>query len=801
MRLLEIRNAWRRLLARPGYTALSVGVLGLGLGAMLFLLGAVNGLILEPLPFPDGDRLVAIGQMPENNVGINGLDSDDYALVQRELRSYERIGVYATLTVNLSGSRGPKRYDGGMLSADVLPLLGVQPVLGRVFTAEDDTPGTAPVVLLGHAAWRDDFGADAGVIGTTLRVNGKTGTVIGVMPENFGFPYRQEVWIPRQLVAGDDFDAELVARLKPGTTMQQARSELEAVSQSLGEELEAHRDDRQLALKPLAYRFVNEITRQLVWMMFAAAVLVMLLACANVANLQLSQTLTRRRELAVRSALGAGRGRLLRELLAESLVLSLLATAIALLLAEVGGRWVMNAFLAAEDAPAYYVQFGVDGRMVIFAGIAALLTTLLAGLVPALRAARADVQDALRDGDKGSSGGGFARIARGLVVVEIALTVVLLVGAGMFVRGLRDVLAFDFGTTSDPRRIATGRVALFPEQYPTGAEQARFFERVVDRLRNDPQVEDASAATALPGTTAGDYLPVVAEGDPRPDQGFRRTLVGHVDDHFADTYGIRLLSGRFFDARDLAEGERVTVIDRRLSEDVFPGRDALGLRLKTDPDSNDEQTYTIVGIVENLHLQDADDPINPAMLVPLRQHPSRFATIAVRVQGDADAFATKLADAVRAEDADTPVYWSRTQQRAIEMGRIGPVMLTKIFTGIGLLALVLAAAGLYGVLAFAVAQRTREIGIRRAIGAGRGEIVGTVGKRVLWQVLLGIALGVALGIPWSALLANGAMELRSFDPLVFGATIMVIVAVAVVAALSPLRRALRVDPIVALRHE
>lgn len=797
----ELKNAWRRLSARPGYTTLSIGVLGLGLGAMLFLLGAVNGLILEPLPFPQSDRLIAIGQMSDGNNGIGGLDSEDYVVLRDKLRGVESVGAVAQATVNLSRSSDPKRYEGALISHEILPMLGVQPVLGRAFTAEDDTPGRAPTVLLSNAVWRDDFGADPGIVGQSLRINGETGTVIGVMPENFGFPYREQVWIPRRLVAGDDFDAGIVARLAPGTTVSQARAELESVAQVLGDELEAHRDDRQLVLKPLKMRFVNEMTRQLVWLMFAAGALVLLLACANVANLQLSQTLTRRREMAVRSALGAGRGRLLRELLAESLVISIVATAIGLVLAHFGGRWIMAAFVAAEDAPVYYVSFGVDGRMAGFGALAALVTTLLAGLIPALRASRADVQDALRDGDKGSSSGGFARMAKALVVAEIALTVVLLVGAGMFIRGLQGILAFDFGTRSDPRTIATGRVALFPEQYPTGAEQVAFFERVVDRLQTDPTVISASVGTALPGTQAGDFLPIAAEGQPRPDQGYRNALVGHVDRFFADTYGVQLVSGRFFDGRDTADGARVAIVDRRLADAIWPGRDPLGQRLQTDPQSDDTDTMTVVGVVETMHLEDADDPVQPTLLVPLRQHPQRFATLAVHTRGDAAGFGPRLAEIVRSVNADVPVYWSRTQQRSIEMGRIGPVILTQIFTGVGLLALVLASAGLYGVLAFAVAQRTREIGIRRAIGASRGEIVGVVGRRVLWQVVLGIGIGVILGVPWSGMLANPMMQTRGYDLIVFAIVVAVIVLVSAVAALAPLRRALRVDPIVALRHE
>lgn len=800
MTLHELRSAWRRLSARPAYTALTIGVLAMGLGAMLFTLGAINGLVLKPMPFPDAERLVAIGQMREGNVGVGGMSATDYDLLHRELRSYEAIGVYTNLTINLSRNEGPKRYEGAAFSVDVLPMLGVQPVLGRAFNAQDDQPGAAPVVLLSSSVWRDDFGADPAVIGQSLRVNGEIGTIIGVMPDGFGFPYRQEVWMPRRLVAGDGFGAEVVARLLAGVTIPQARLELEAVAQQLGDRLDVQREDRQLVLKPAVFRFVNEITRGLVWMMFASGVLVLLLACANVANLQLSQTLSRRRELAVRSALGAGRGRLLRELLAESLLLSLAATVIAMGLAELGGRWIMGVFIAAEDAPVYYVQFGIDARMVGFSALAALVTTLLAGLLPALRASRADVQDALRDGDKGS-GGGFARFAKGLVVAEVALTVLLLVGAGMFIRGLQSVLAFDFGTGADPRQIATARVGLFPEQFPTGAERVRFFERVVDRLRALPEVEAASVATALPGTMAGDSVSFQAAGEARPAQGYRRALVAHVDQYFDETYGLNLLSGRFIDDRDSADGARVAVIDERLAEAAFPGREPLGQTLLVNPGGENEQRLTVVGLVAAMHLEDADDPIRPVLLVSLRQYPQRFATLAVRVRGDADAFAPRLAETVRAEDADTPVYWSRTQQKAIEMGRIGPVVLTQVFTAVGLIALVLAAAGLYGVLAFAVAQRTREIGIRRAIGAGRGEIVATVGRRVFWQVALGIAIGVALGLPWSGVLANPLMHTQGYDVAIFLAVVAVIVLVSVLAALAPLRRALRVDPIVALRYE
>lgn len=798
-----LHKAARRLLNRPGYSALSIGVLGLGLGSMLLMLSLVNSLILEPLPFPQSERLVAIGYQGAGDSHVEGMETEDFQLLAPQLHSYETIGVYTSLTVNIrqSGRDGiPKRYEGTALSQEMTGILGVVPIVGRPMQAEDDRPGAAMAIWLSERVWRQDFRADPDVVGMDVQANGERATIRGVMPANFAFPYIGEVFVPRRMQAGDDLGGELAARLKEGVTVRQARAELEALAQRLGKSLQGQLDDRSLRMTPLVQRFVNGNTRRFVWMMFVAGVLVMLLACVNVANLELSQGLARRRELAIRGALGASRGRLLREMLAESLLMSALATLIGLGLAYYGAQWLLVVLRANGDAPVYYVSFALDSRMLGFGALATLLTTLLAGLVPALRASRANVQDTLRDGDKGSSGGGFGRLVGTLVVAEVALTVMLLVGAGTFIRGLDRVLEFDFGTRADPRTIVTGRVGLFPQQFPDGPSRVQFFERVVDRLLRDPQVISATAATTLPGTSAGDERLIATADAAKPASGYPTALVAHVDDHFADTYQLRLLSGRLFDGRDRADSEPVAVVDARLAEMLWPGREPLGQTLLVDPQT-DAESYRVVGVVATLHLDDADDPIRPVYLLPMRQHPQRFATVSVRTQGDALAFAPKLAAAVRAEDADTPVYWVQTQQKAIEMGRIGPVILTQLFSAIGLLALALAAAGLYGVLAFGVEQRTREIGIRRAIGASRREIAGVVSRRALWQVAIGLAIGLGLGLPWSGVLADPQLQTQGHDGLVFALVVAVVLLVALLASLIPLRRALRVDPMVALRYE
>ena len=800
----DLHTAARRLIARPGHTLLSIGILGLGLGATMFLFGAVNGMVLSPLPFPDADRLVNLGyERPGQSSGVGGMGADDWMEIAPALTGFDAVAIDGdAATVNLSRSVGVTRYDGALIGAGMLPLLGVEPMLGRAFNAEDDRPGAALTVMLGERVWRNDFAADPGVIGSTLRANGEDATVIGVLPANFGYPHAQEVWLPRRLAAGDEFEVNVVARLAPGTDAMQARLALDALSARIGKDLKGVRDGRRLAFEPLSHRFVNDITRRMIWMMFSAGLLVLLLACANVANLQLAQVLTRRRELAVRSALGAGRMRLLRDLLAESLLMSLVATAIGVGLTVLGSEWVVRSMTANQNLPAYFISFDYNLRDALFALVVAFATCLLAGLVPALRAAGTDVQEALRDGSKGSQGGVFARISRALVVGEIALTVVLLVGAAMFISAINGMLKMDFGSDTPPQQILTGRIGLFPQQHPTPADQFAFFDRVVEALRADPQVLAATAGTALPGSQSSGEEGVRAEGAEEPASGDIRADVGLVDAQFSEVFGLELLSGRLIDTRDRADTLPVALIDTELADRLWPGRDALGQRLRVDPNAAESQMLTVIGVVQRLQLGEVDDRRWPTLLRPLAQAPVRFATVSVRVRGeDALAFAPRLSEIVRSVHADTPVYWNRTQADAIQQGRAGPVLLTQIFSGVGALALLLAASGLYGVLAFSVAQRTREIGIRRAIGAGNVGVIGMVARRIAWQVALGLGIGVALGLPWSAVLADPVFNTRGYDPLIFGTVVGTILLVAVIASVAPLRRALHVDPLIALRQE
>lgn len=796
-------NARRRLAARPGHSLLAIGILSLGLLAAMYLFGSLNSMLLRPLPFPDAERLVAVGWSDPGRLDeVGSLSAPDWLALRGRLAMFDLVATDAgAATVNLGHGEQVKRHSGAFIDERLLPLFSVQPLLGRTFSAADDRAGAPLTLLIGEHLWRNELAADPDIIGTVVRANGEPATVIGVLPGNFAYPRDQQAWLPRRLAIDDGLPVVITARLAPGIGLQQARTQLAALTSALAGELSGSRDGAMLNLIPLQHRFVNTTTRQALWMVFSAGLLVLLLACVNVANLQLAAMLPRRRELAVRSALGAGHRHLLGDLLAESLLIAGIATVLAALANDVLGRFSAARMIESGMQIPFFVDFAYDWRDLLFFPALALGSCLLAGLIPALRAAGTDAREAMNEGARGSQGGFFVRVSRWLVVGQIALTVVLLVGAAMFLHGSAGMLAFDTGSRVDGRQVLTARVGLFDAGYPGHAERLAYFEQVRQRLEAQPQIEAASIGNAIPGWSNAGVQDIQAEGAARPAGGHDSAIVAQVDDGFAQVYGLRLVEGRFFDGRDTADSEPVAVIDVRAAQRLWPDGQALGRRLVLDPDEAAPQRRTVVGIVDNLHLTPVENRPRPTVLFPFTQVPTRFATIAVRSRGEAAGLVPLLAATLRAVDPDTPAYFVQTQEQALRQGRIGSVILTEVFAGVGLVALLLAAAGLYGVLAFFVEQRTREIGIRRAIGSDRIGVVGLVFRRLVGHVLAGLLIGIGIALPWSALLANPAFNTRAYDPLIFASTIALVLTVAVIAALVPLRRALRVDPVTALRHD
>lgn len=799
----------RRLKRRPGEFVLAVLVLAAGLGSTLFVLGAINAFLWRPLPFPQGEQLVQLGLREPGGRGLDNLAARDFLALDAVARARLQIelAAVATGTINISDQSGPLRHEGGFVSHDAFDVLGIRPQLGRGFSAADDVAGAPLTLLLGDAVWRHRFHADPAVLGRSLRVNGQVATVIGIMPADFAFPRVAEVWIPLRSSPQEDRDSGLsvspFGRLRAGMSAVALR---DALSSPLAEIL-ADRPERfrglEFGARPLARMFVSEQTHAYMWLMLAAAFCVLLVACANVANLLLSQVSRRSREIALRRSLGAGRGRLILITLSECLLLSGLACVLGIVVAQLAGDWVMRAFEAAGDGAAWYVRLQADAVYFTGAIVFVLLSSVLAGLLPALRATRGNTSAELRgNGALSGSDGGFARFSRALVVAEIAFCCVLLIGAGATVRSLEAMVDADTGTLHSPERILTGRIGLFPADFPTGAEQVALFERVASALQAEPQVASATVSSVLPGALSG-ATQVEVKGAEQPQGAWPLAENGDVDDGFADTYGLKLLSGRLFDGRDQADSTPVVVIDAELAQQLFGRRDPLGQQLRLSPGDDISPWRTIVGVVAPLQLRSHDDDALPALLSPMRQRPVRFASPAVRLKEGIDplSFAPRLAEIVRSINADTPVYWTRTQARAIEMERIGPSILAHIFGGFGLIGLLLAGAGLYGVLSFHVSQRTQEIGLRRAIGAGTAQIVRAVTARSGWQVALGLLIGCTLGVPWAMLLSSQSLGVQAIDPVVFGSVLLTLVFAALLACWLPTRRALAVPPLQALRME
>lgn len=800
----ELREAWRRLMRRPGYALLSVAVLGAGLGVALFLFTLVNTVILQPMPFPQADRLVAVGEPTFN--GIGGMDRAQYLVLHGKLRSIDAMGAYARTNLNLDSGHGAVHYGGGLLTASMMDVLGIKPLLGRGFEPADDAPGAPRVMLLGEPLWRHAFGADPHIVGRAVQVNAQWFTVVGVLPASFHFPDGMAAaWLPLRLVPNAHGGVDVAARLARGVRLDQARAELDAWTDRLQRAMAMpsgqHMD--RLTIYPLSVAFSPLDLRHWIWLMFGAGVLVLLLACINVANLQLVQTLQRRQELALRSALGGSRMRLVFGALVESVLLSAAALALAFLIARAGDRWLDVSWIASHPSTMPNAH-GIDAWVIGFGVLVALLSTLLTGGIPAWRASRPDLQDALRDGNKGS-GGGFARVAKALVVVEVALTVVLLVGAGTFVRALDALLSQPVVGATHAEQVLTANVSLPAQAYANDAQRIRFFDSVVARLRQEPDVVDASATNTVPGAVLGSHEDYSLPGQPQPADGWPRAQMGIVDAHFLDTFDVKLLEGRFLDASDTAGRAPVVVIDAKMAAVLWPHMDALNRQLVLYPGKAWAHTVTVVGVVETLQLDGMLERSLPGLLMPLDQSasmsPLQGVGLNVRVHTDADAFVPRLADAVHSIDPQAAIYAPWSQAKDMAMQRAGMVVLTDVFSALGLVALLLAAAGLYGVLAFSVAQRTRELGIRRAIGAGHGAIVRTVARQLAWQLGIGLLAGFVLALPWSRLLADPNMRTQAHDPAVFVPVLLLVSGVSALAALAPLLRALRVDPAVALRYE
>jgi putative ABC transport system permease protein len=805
----DLRQAWRGLAHAPAFLAVAAGVLALGLAATIFMYGVINTTLQKPPPFPEAERLIGVfGAEPARGDFDDGLQYLDYLELRDQQRTLDDLMGYYTGTMIVSGEGLPERYSGGFVTWNFFNVLRVKPLVGRAFTESDAAPNAAPVVILAYDLWRTRYNRDPGVIGSTVRVNSRPSTVIGVAPEGFIYPGNEALWIPiqRDLALerrGDENAVGVVAvgRLKPNVTPTQAADDLAAIAMRLAKQYPATNAGTTTHVTTLAGLFVGQEGSRLLYTMFAAVWLVLLIACANVASLIFVRANFRVYEAGMRVALGARRPRLILQMLGESVIIGFVGFLGALVLAAFGLYLMEQSLAAMINSPPKWWRFTIDGRVAVFGAGAALLAALIAGIVPALRASRPDVMRILRDGGRTGTGLRLSKFTSTMVIVEVALSVALLTGAGLMMRSSLLALQKDIGT--DVRAFMSGRVGL-PEATYSREAQGRFFERMVADLESQPGVLAAAAATSMPGTGASDvYYGIDGKSYPsRGDYPEADNVV--VTTGFFDAFRIPIRAGRDFNSGDRLDTDGVAIVNEAFVRTHYGTESALGRRIQVLQDASAPKGLTIVGVVPNvLHDDTWEDGglFPPTIYQPVSQQPWRFLTVAVRTQGDPNAYGTAIRETARRLDGDLAVYFVQTIEELQEQNRAPLILLSQIFLIFAAVAVVLAAVGIYGVLSFATGQRNREIGVRRALGARDRQILRTVMRSAGIQLGIGLALGVVLAPMVGRALEDGLQGLPADDPLVYGFVFGVLILSALLASWVPAIRSLRVQPAAALRYE
>jgi putative ABC transport system permease protein len=802
----DIRYALRTLRKSPGFTLVCVLTLGLGIGASTAIFSVVNSVLLRPLPYPNHERLVRIGEIhPGSGCGLCGnFGNATYATfndLQRSAGTVENISAFREWSFNLTGGGEPEQVPGALVSGDFFAALGSAPVVGRMISPEDDAPGADNhVAMLSYALWQRRFGADRGVVGKTLRINAEDFRVLGVMPRGFDYPEKSEVWCP--LVPRGEFRDNrrahlltIVADVRADRTIGSAQAEISAIGERIEKQNANEDPDMTLAAVSLKKSLVAPMQPALLVLTFAVGLL-LLMACANLANLLLARAAARQREFGIRAALGAGRGRLAGQLLTESLIVSLLGAGLGLGIAA----WSLQ-FIVALDSQdlARMGEIGIDWRVLGFTLLVSLFTGLLLGLAPAMACARNDPNTSLKEGAAASTGGKGQGASRALVVPQFALAVVLLIGAGLLGNSFVRLLRMNPGFNQNG--VLTLGLFLSPVEYPERSEKgAQLLKEMIERVQEVPGVRSTGLVTALP-ITGGASTDFVIEGRPAPPANDEPSAdIRSADTGYFRTMGIPLLAGREFTGSDNGTGEHVILINETMARQYWPDGNAIGQRV-TMKDWGPPLTGEIVGVVGDVKTNALDEAVGPMIYWPYFQFPQLFNTIVARSDNDPMRLVPAVKAAIWAVNKNQPISNIGTLEQVLAESlarRRLYMILLGIFAGAALL---LAAVGIYGVLSYSVSQRRREMGIRIAIGAKRGDVLRLVLGQGARAAILGIALGIAAALALTRLMASLLFGVSAADPLTFLAVALLLTLVALAASYIPARRAMRVDPMVALRHE
>ncbi len=795
----DLRYGARMLRTQPGFTLIAVLTLSLGIGANTAIFSIVNAVLLRPFPYQAPERLVILQERVSAGGGFSP-SYPNFADWRVQNTAFDSISaVREDESFNFTGAGEPERVQGRLVSAEFFSTLGIKPLLGRDFFAEEDRPGATPAAILSYGLWQRKFGADPNIIGKQLTLNNQSFTVVGITPANFQFGAEADVSVPIGLSAerfrlrGRDPGTGVVARLKPNVSRQQAETELNLIAARLEQQYPESNKGRRALITPLHESFVGNV-RQPLLILLGAVGLVLLIACANVANLLLVRSSARQKEMAVRVALGAARWRIIRQLLTESVLLAALGATFGILLAFWGTRFIAGQL---PDGIPRFQEAQVDAPVLGFTLAVSLLTGLLFGLVPTLQASHPNLTEGLKEGERGSSGR-RQRLRSVLVVGEVALTLTLLVGAGLLIQSFRRVLQVDPGFKAQD--LLTMQVSV---NNPDGQQVANFFEQLLQNVRNLPGVKSVAVSNGLPFGGAN-HPAFIIEGRPNPDKkssGQRYT----VSPDYFQTMGIELIKGRVFTAQDTRDSQRVIVIDEALARQSFPNEDPLGKRLKQTPDSPSLEIVGVVRHVEPYRL-DGQGP-GPAQFytnfnqVSLQGLPNnvRRINLLTRTDGDPLSLASAVRGQVAALNKDQAVFNVGTMEQIVARSvapRRFSMLLLSVFA---VAALALASIGIYGMMSYAVARRTREIGVRMALGAQSGNVLRLVIGQGMKLALAGVALGLVASVALTRTIKNLLFGVSATDPATFAAIALLLALVALLACWIPARRATKVDPMIALR--
>lgn len=808
--LQDLRYASRMLVSNPTFSVIAVVVLALAIGANTAIFSTIDALVLHPLNLPDLDSLVEVSTIkPQQDVGGGKVARADFADWRKQQTAFEDIAASAWHSTNLSAKGEPERVFGFEVTPNFFQVLRVDAAIGRTFLTEEGQPGRDQVVVLTHNLWQRRFGADPSIVGSTIQLDNRTFTVIGVMPKDCAYPPPAALWIPMALTneAWNERRNEIltvIGRLKPGVAVAQANAEMNTLAERLSEQYPQTNTGRSAHVTLLRDSISGEFTPTFLWLLMAAVGSVLAVACVNIANMQLARATSRFKEFAIRAALGASRRRIIQQLLTESVMLSIVGGLLGLAV----GYWFVD-FIRGSVPPdqtqfvSGWKQLGIQGRVVGFNLAITFLSGIIFGLVPAFHISRPDLNETLKDGGRGSSKGSGQRRLRSLLIVsEIALALVLLIGSGLTIKGFSR-MAEEQVKGFDPTNVLTMRTSLTESKYASSEQINSFYQTALEQLNSTPGVISASVSGYLPSSDNWDTEEFRIEGRPALQPGEVQTAnFQAVSENYFQTMRIPLTQGRAFSSADGADAPRVAIISERLARRYWPNEQVLGQRISFgDSNESEARWFTVVGVVGDVRRFMFDSEMKPTLYVPYRQSPEHTRYFALRTAGDPTSIIAAARAQIAGIDPELPLYDIKTQEKVIANQLAGVQLSANLMAMFGLMALLLSAIGVYGVMSYSVSQRTQEIGIRLALGARPGDVRRMVTGQALKLTAIGLAIGLPIALALGRVMASVLFGVVSLDLTVFAGFTLALTLVAFLSAYLPARRASKVDPMIALRYE